>query len=144
MTIPTYLVDFIKQYEGLRLSAYYDSVGVLTIGYGHTGRDVHINEVITLEEANNLLTQDITLFWNSISRNCKVELTEYQQSALTSFAFNLGMTNLLSSTLWKLLNEEDYDGASKQFTRWVYAGGKILPGLVKRRAAEKNMFLGNV
>ena len=144
MTIPQYLIDFIKQYEGLRLTAYYDSVNVLTIGYGHTGRDVHIGEIITQQEADSLLTNDILLFWNSISRNIKVSLTDYQHAALTSFAYNLGMSNLLSSTLWRLVNEGQFELASEQFTRWVYAGGEILPGLVKRREAEKEMFLGKV
>ena len=144
MTIPQYLIDFIKQYEGLRLTAYYDSVNVLTIGYGHTGRDVHGGEIITQQEADSLLTNDILLFWNSISRNIKASLTDYQHAALTSFAYNLGMSNLLSSTLWRLVNEGQFELASEQFTRWVYAGGEILPGLVKRREAEKEMFLGKV
>ncbi|QJP10448.1 lysozyme [Pseudomonas multiresinivorans] len=134
-------VSLIKAFEGLRLDAYQDSVGVWTIGYGTT-RGVKRGMTISKAEAERLLTEDIGRFEPEIARLVKVPLTQGQWDALTSFTYNLGAANLESSTLLKLLNAKDYAGAAEQFPRWNKAGGKVLPGLVKRRAAEQAMFKG--
>lgn len=133
--------NLIKHFEGLRLEAYQDSVGVWTIGYGHT-KGVKKGDVITQKQADQFLLEDLQDAVNAANRLVKVELTQDQFDALVSFTFNLGQGNLASSTLLKLLNQGDYSGAADQFTRWVYAGKQKLGGLVRRREAERELFLG--
>lgn len=133
---------FIKEKEGLRLEAYRCSAGVLTIGYGHTGGDVDPGMKITPEQAEVYFLKDLeNKAERYVNRYVKVKLTQGQFDALVSFTFNLGAGNLLKSTLLKLLNTGDYAGAAEQFERWTKSGGKITPGLVKRRREEKEMFL---
>ena len=134
-------IDLIKQFEGCKLEAYQCSAGVWTIGYGHTGSDVTKGRKITLTEAESLLKQDLIIHCNNVSKLVKVKLNQNQFDALVSFEYNIGYGNLNSSTLLKLLNKGDYTGAAGQFDRWVYAGGKILAGLQKRRKTEKELFL---
>nr|WP_315413852.1 lysozyme [uncultured Pseudomonas sp.] len=134
-------VSLIKSFEGLRLNSYQDSVGVWTIGYGAT-RGVTAGMAITNEQAERMLVNDIGRFEPEIERLVKVALTQGQWDALVSFTYNLGAANLGSSTLLKLLNAGNYAGAADQFPRWNKAGGQVLTGLVKRRAAERSMFLG--
>jgi lysozyme len=134
-------IDLIKAYEGLRLEAYQDSVGVWTIGYGTT-RGVKAGQKITRAEAEQFLQAEVARFEPQLSALVKVPLKQNQYDALTSFIYNLGATNLGSSTLLKLLNAGDYAGAAKQFGRWSKAGGKELAGLTARRAAESAMFQG--
>ncbi|MBH8916633.1 lysozyme [Pseudomonas aeruginosa] len=133
-------IDLIKSFEGLRLSAYQDSVGVWTIGYGTT-RGVTPYMTITVEQAERMLANDIQRFEPELDKLVKVPLNQNQWDALMSFVYNLGSANLASSTLLKLLNKGDYRGAADQFPRWVNAGGKRLEGLVKRRTAERALFL---
>lgn len=136
--------DLVSSFEGLRLEAYPDpgSGGVpWTIGYGHT-LGVKPGDVITEEEAVRFLYMDAKRFERSVNRNVKVPLTQYQFNALTSFAFNVGGANLKSSTLLKKLNREDYNGAANELPKWKYASGKVMNGLIRRRKAERNMFLG--
>lgn len=130
----------IKHYEGLRLKSYLCAAGVLTIGYGHTGK-VKKNEVITIEQADILLRQDVRESEAVVNSVVKVPMTQGQFDALTSFVFNLGSGAFKASSLLKKLNRGDYDGAVKEFSRWVFAGNKKLPGLVKRREAEQGLFL---
>ncbi len=134
-------LDLIKEAEGLRLTAYQDSVGVWTIGYGHTGPDVHKGLTITAERATELLRDDLADAEKGVTRQVKTPLTENQFSALVSFTFNLGGGALEKSTLLKMLNRGDKLGASAEFGRWVRAGKKMLPGLVTRREAERKLFL---
>lgn len=153
--LPIYLIDLVKQYEGLRLTSYKDATGILTIGWGHTGKDVHPKQVITEDEAENLLNQDLLLFWNAIGKKTSRELLEYEQAALTSFAFNIGfgqknikdglfyLKSGKPSTLWTHAMSDNVD-TYKDFLDWVYAGGKKLNGLVKRRSSESEMYLGNI
>ncbi len=133
-------VSLIKSFEGLRLLAYRDSVGVWTIGYGAT-RGVKAGMSITKEQAERMLLNDVTRFEPEIDRLVKVPLNRNQWDALMSFTYNLGAANLESSTLRRLLNAGDYAGAAEQFPRWNKAGGQVLPGLVRRRAAERGLFL---
>lgn len=132
-------LEFIMQAEGCRLEAYRDSVGVLTIGYGHT-RLVADGDRITQDEATALLREDLGKVYTCIGACVTLPLTQGQFDALCSFAFNLGCGALKGSTLLKMLNSGDYSGAEQQFQRWNKAGGSVLAGLTKRRAGEAQMF----
>ena len=134
-------IDLIKRFEGLRLSAYKCPADVWTIGYGTTA-GVKEGQIITKERAEELLRDDVKRFEDQVLRLVKVPLTQGQLDALVSFTYNLGAANLGNSTLLRLLNAGDYKGAASQFGRWTKAGGKELPGLVKRRAAERSLFEG--
>jgi len=129
-----------EHFEGLELTAYQDSVGVWTIGYGHTGADVQPGMAITQGDAQALLAEDVAASVAGVNAAVSVDLEQYQFDALVDFAFNLGVGALRSSTLLKLVNAGDVAGAAGEFGKWVYAGGKVLPGLVRRRAAEAAMF----
>ncbi|OHX12597.1 muraminidase [Chromobacterium sphagni] len=130
----------IKKFEGLRLIAYQDMVNVWTIGYGHTGSDVKPGQVITQAQADQLLAGDLARFEAGVGRLVKVSLNANQFAALVSFSYNLGLANLQSSTLLKLLNQRDYAGAAGEFPRWDRAGGQEVPGLQRRRQAEQALF----
>jgi lysozyme len=138
-------VDLIKEFEGLRLRAYRCPAGVLTIGYGTTvyptGRKVQMGEQITAEQAEEYLRSDLRAFEREVERMVLVPLNSNQFAALVSFAYNLGAEALRKSTLLRLLNAHNYAGVAEQFARWTYAAGKQLPGLVRRRAAERALFL---
>ena len=114
--------------------------GVLTTCYGHTN-NVRLDDVLTQDEAEKLLDIDIKIKENKLNKLIKVPVTQNQYDALISFVFNLGVSNLKNSTLLRLLNQKNYKGAAQQFDCWVYAGNKVLAGLVKRRAEEKELFL---
>lgn len=133
--------EIIKQSEGLRLEAYLCPAGVLTIGYGHTGSDVKEGSRVSREEAENLLTRDLERFEKDILKMVKVELTQNQFDALVSFTYNVGSGALKGSTLLKKLNAGSYIEAADEFLKWTKAGGKELPGLVKRRRTERALFL---
>lgn len=132
-------VDLIKGFEGLRLAAYQDSAGVWTIGYGHTG-GVQPGDRITTAEAEQLLRQDTAWAQQAVRDLVRVPLSQGQFDALTSFTFNLGAGALESSTLLRKLNAGDAAGAQAEFGRWIHADGQVLPGLVRRRAAEAALF----
>lgn len=137
-------VALIKHFEGLYLTAYQDEVGIWTIGWGHTGLKhndgtVYKGRKITQDEAEQLLRYDLDNFEGRVSKFITVPLNDNEFAALVSFDFNTG--GLGDSTLRTLLNKGDRAGAAEQFGRWVYAGGKKLNGLVRRRASEKNLFL---
>ncbi|MGE4335348.1 MAG: lysozyme [Pigmentiphaga sp.] len=132
-------LDLIKSFEGLRLSAYKDVVGVVTIGYGTTS-GVKMGDTITKERAEELLREDVKRFEGYVDRLVKVPLTQGQFDALVSFTYNLGAANLSNSTLLRLLNAGIYADAALQFPRWNKAGGQVLAGLSRRRAAERALF----
>lgn len=133
-------LDLIKEYEGLELKAYKDSVGVLTIGYGSTGSHVKPGMTITAQEAEALLLKDVERFEKGVAAAVKVPLNQNQFDALVSFSFNLGLGSLQKSTLLRKLNSGDYAGAQAEFKRWNKAGGVVLRGLVRRRASEALLF----
>jgi lysozyme len=133
-------LDLIKSFEGLRLSAYRDSVGIWTIGYGHT-KGVKPGDTITVEQANDFLREDLRDAERAVNDLTFLNLTQSQFDALVSFTFNLGRGNLQASTLLRRVNEGDFEGAAEEFLRWTKAGGKVLPGLVRRREAERALFL---
>ncbi len=133
-------LDIVKLYEGLRLDAYLCPAGVPTIGYGHT-KDVKLGDRCTQQQAEEWLEDDFFMAKTDVRAVVKVPITQNQLDALGSFVFNLGVRRLIQSTLLKKLNAGDYSGAAAEFDKWVFAGGKKLNGLVKRRAAEKQLFL---
>lgn len=138
-------VDLICNFEGLRLKAYDDGVGVWTIGYGTTkypnGIRVKKGDTCTLEQAKAYMQNDLKSFEQTVNNTVKVPLNQNQFDALVSLAYNIGSTAFKNSTLVKRLNEGNYNAAANQFDLWVNAGGKRMQGLVNRRAAERTLFL---
>ncbi|MDQ2103862.1 lysozyme [Azospirillum isscasi] len=139
-------VNLVKHFEGLYLNAYLCPAGVPTIGYGHTA-GVKMGQTITSAQADDFLASDLASAAAQVDKLVTVALNPQQRGALASFVFNLGAGSLQQSTLLRLLNQGDFEGAAGQFGRWVYAtvnGVKTqLPGLVKRRAAEADLFEGS-
>ncbi len=136
-------INFIKRHEALRLTAYKDAVGVWTIGYGHT-LTAKEGMVITEEEAERLLKQDLKTAEDEINRHL-LPLKQHQFDSLTSLVFNIGIGSFRKSTLLKRLKMDvNHPDIANQFNRWVYGGGKILKGLVKRRKEEANLYLNGV
>jgi lysozyme len=132
-------LELVKEFEGLKLTAYLCPANVWTIGYGHTAT-ARKGMTITAERAEELLRQDIERFEKAVSRLVKVPLNENQFAALVSFTFNLGEGALQRSTLLRKLNAGDYDSVPTELNRWNQAGGKVLNGLVRRRKAEGELF----
>ncbi|MDX7987234.1 lysozyme [Xenorhabdus sp. 12] len=133
----------LKSYEGLRLKAYPDpATGAepWTIGYGHT-RGVKPGQVITAQQAETFLREDLAPVYSTIQRLVKVHLTQGQFDALCSFIFNLGVNNFAHSTLLKKLNVGDYQGAADEFLKWDRADGRELSDLRSRRESERQTFL---
>jgi len=130
----------IRRFEGFESNAYLCPAGVLTIGYGHT-KTVTKGMVITKERGEELLRQDLDWCERAINANVTVPLTQNQYDALTSFIYNVGAGAFKKSTLLRKINAKDYKGAADEFPRWNKAGGKVIKGLVRRRAAERKMFL---
>jgi lysozyme len=142
---PAIAVPFIKSHEGCRLTSYRDPVGVWTIGYGSTrllsGNPVIRNIVISQEVADQLLEHELERLRDSLSGAIRRPVTQGQFIALLDFAYNCGEGALRRSTLLKLFNAGKVVNAGYEFKRWVRAGGNELPGLVRRREAEKELFL---
>ncbi|WP_339712944.1 lysozyme [uncultured Sneathiella sp.] len=115
--------NFIKHFEGERLTAYDDGTGVMTIGYGHTG-DVKVGETITQAQANSYFTEDVKWTVDTVNNAVKVDLKQSQFDALVSFTYNVGEEAFKSSTLLKKLNESDYNAVPAELDRWIYAGDK--------------------
>ena len=136
-------IEFTKRFEGLRREAYRDAGGVWTIGYGHTGVEVHEGLIWTPEQAEEALRMDIAGPVGFVNRVVKQPLEQRQFDALVDFCFNCGAGNLERSELLRKVNAGDMRGAAAQFGLWVHdANGATLPGLVARRRAEVEMFLG--
>ena len=138
-------VDLICEFEGKRLAAYDDGVGVWTIGFGTIkypdGNRVKKGDACTLEQAKEYMRHDLIEFEHTVNSSVKVPLNQNQFDALVSLAYNIGSNAFKSSTLVKKLNTGDYRGASDQFNVWINAGGKRMQGLVNRRDREKLLFL---
>jgi len=138
-------INMVCGFEGLRLKAYDDGVGVWTIGFGTikypNGVRVKKGDTCTESQAEEYLRNDLVVFENAINRLVKATLNQNQFDALSSFTYNLGEGNLSKSTLLKKLNAKDYKGAAAEFPKWNKAGGRVLAGLVKRRKAEMELFL---
>lgn len=130
------LAGFTMNWEGVVLETYKDPVGIKTIGVGHTGADVKDGMKITRKQAEEILIKDLQKHWDGIKGYIKVPLYEHEAMAYTDFAFNVGVGAFKKSTLLKKLNQGRYPEACAELKKWVYAGGKQLKGLVKRREAE--------
>ena len=145
MSVSNKGVDLICEFEGKRLVAYDDGVGVWTIGFGTikypNGVRVKKGDTCTLEQAKEYMRHDLIEFEHTVNSSVKVPLNQNQFDALVSLAYNIGSNAFKSSTLVKKLNTGDYQGAADQFNMWVNAGGKRMQGLVNRRDKEKLLFL---
>lgn len=146
--IPKVALDLVQYFEGCQLKAYTDEVGVWTIGWGHTGLQhkdgtVYRGRVITQAQADDLLDYDMQQFERRVTALVRIPISDYMFGALVAFDFNTG--GLDDSTLLLQLNDDDGNimDAADQFMRWNHAGGRVLRGLTKRRAAERALFLGN-
>lgn len=140
-------VALIKQFEGFRSKPYLCPAGVPTIGYGSTyypdGKKVTLRDnPVTEADATAMLRSMLVRYENGVDRYVQVPITQGQFDALVSFAYNVGLSALKGSTLLRLVNERNYVGAAAQFSRWNKAGGKVLPGLTRRREAERKLFVG--
>ena len=133
-------IDLIKSFEGCELAAYQDQVGVWTVGYGSTGKDVCSGLTITQDDAEGRLRDHLAGVETAINGMVRVPITQGEFDALCSFCYNLGVNALRNSTLLVKLNDSDYDGAALQFLRWNRAGGVPVAGLTRRREAEKKRF----
>ena len=138
-------IDLICNFEGKRLTAYDDGVGVWTIGFGTTvypnGIKVKKGDTCTEAQAKAYMAHDLKKFEATVNKAVTVQLNQNQFDALVSLAYNIGTNAFSKSTLVKKLNANDIRGAADQFDVWVNAGGKRMQGLVNRRAKEKALFL---
>ena len=135
-------IDLIKHFEGCELESYRCSANVLTIGYGTTKKVVE-GMKISQHQAEELLMKDLEEFEEYVEDLIDVPLEQNQFDALVAWTYNLGPTNLKTSTLRKVLNKGAYDDVAEQIKRWNKANGKVLKGLVRRRNAEAELFNGN-
>ena len=145
MVVSLFGIDLICGFEGLRLKAYDDGVGVWTIGFGTTiypnGIRVKKGDTCTEAQAKAYMAYDLKKFESTVNSAVTVPLNQNQFDALVSLAYNIGIGAFSKSTLVKKLNAGDIRGAAEQFDVWVNAGGKRMQGLVNRRAKEKEVFL---
>ena len=129
-----------KNFEGCRLSAYADQGGVWTVGYGHTGPGVHAGLTITQDQADTFLISDVAGAVACVNRLVTSSIVQCQFDALVDFTFNLGCACLANSTLLRAVNAGEFDGAANEFLRWDHVSGMVVPGLLRRRQAEAQMF----
>jgi lysozyme len=142
-------IAIIRKYEGLKLRAYVCPAGLNTIGYGATfymnGTKVQPKDVITMDYADKLLHFQVKLFADEVRRTVKSNINENQLGALVSFCFNIGGAAFSRSTLARKANANPNDPTIRaEFMRWTRGGGKVLPGLVKRREEEANLYYAPV
>jgi GH24 family phage-related lysozyme (muramidase) len=133
-------IALLREFEGLRLVAYQDPVGIWTIGFGHT-KTVRPGQRISMERAEQLLREDLAVFERCVDRVVSVPLNRNEFDALVSWAFNVGCGAVARSTLVRKLNAGDRAGAADEFLRWNKAKGQVLRGLTIRRAEERGMYL---
>lgn len=134
-------VDLIKKFEGCRLKAYVDSAGIITIGYGHVSSSCRLGDSITQAQADGYLKSDVNRIAEEISPYITVPVTQNQFDACVSFAYNVGPGKFRKSTLLAKINGGSPLAAADEFSQWTKAAGKALAGLVKRREAERELFL---
>ena len=145
MTASSVGINLITSFEDLVLTAYDDGVGVWTIGYGTTvypnGVKVKKGDKCTLDQAKEYFTHDLNRFEKAVNQSVKVSINQNQFDALVSLTYNIGEQAFKDSTLLAKLNKGDYIGAADQFPRWNKGGGQVMKGLIRRRAAERELFL---
>lgn len=134
-------IALIKKFEGCELNAYQCSANVWTIGYGHT-KEVTENNECSMEEAEEILVADLEEFEEWVEKLVSVEMAQNEFDALVAFTFNLGPTNLRTSTLLERLNDRKFEDVPAEMKRWNRAGGVVVDGLVRRREAEALLFKG--
>jgi lysozyme len=138
-------LDLIKQWEGFRAKAYRCPAGVWTIGYGHTSMagkpDVKPGMAISKAEGERILMNDLRVYEAGVRSAIKVNLTSNQYSACVSLCYNIGVGAFRRSSVARFCNRSQWKNAADAFALWNKAGGKVLPGLVRRRAAEASLFL---
>ncbi len=132
-------LELIRNFEGCETDAYQDSVGVWTIGYGHT-KGVEEGQTCSFEDAEIMLSQEMEEYEGYINDMVKVDLQQHEFDSLVAWVYNLGPTNLGESTMLKVLNGGQFDRVPDEMKRWNRAGGEVLAGLVRRRQAESLMF----
>lgn len=135
---------FVAQHEGVVLGAYIDPVGIITSCYGHTGKELKLNQKFTESQCLDQLAEDLSKHDKEMIKYIKVPVSDQEHAAYLSFSYNVGVGNFKSSTLLKLLNKEKRVEACNQLTNWVFAKGKKLKGLVNRREEEKNLCLSGL
>ena len=134
-------LELIKEFEELRLEPYLDPVGIPTIGWGHTKDVSMFMGAISVEKAEQYLKEDLADAEKGVNGFVDVGLNQNQFDALVSFTFNVGVGNLRVSTLLRKINSGDFLGASNEFKRWVFAKGRRLKGLERRRLMEAELWL---
>ena len=132
--------ELIKKFEGKRNEPYKDTGGVVTVGYGHTGDSAKSGKKLTDDEIEGLLDEDMQTATSAVERLVDVELSQNQIDALTSFVFNVGEGAFAKSTMLRKINDGDFEGAEKEFMKWVYDDGRKLRGLERRRRQEAELF----
>lgn len=130
----------VKDFESCRTEAYQDMVGVWTIGYGHT-EGVKEGDTITLNKAHTLLSEELEDYAVDVAFACTSKPNDNELAAMTSLAYNVGITGFRKSTVLKCHNRGDKDAAARAFAMWNKAGGKVVKGLSRRRAAEAALYL---
>lgn len=137
-------LDLIRNFEGCRLDAYQDSAGVWTIGYGHTGpvngQPVAAGMTITQDTADDLLREDLAWAEKCVNDAVSHDATPNQFAAMVSLAYNIGCGAFNSSSVLREFNDGFINAAREDFALWNEAGGQVLEGLVRRRAAEAQLF----
>ena len=135
---------FIAKHEGLVLGTYPDPVGIITSCYGHTGPELKLGQKYSEDECLEQLAKDLSKHNAEMGKHIKVPLSSEEHAAYLSFTYNVGVGNFKSSTLLKLLNKDQRAEACEQLTRWVFAKGKKIRGLVNRREDEKALCLSGL
>jgi lysozyme len=130
-----------ESFEGDRLTAYQDQVGVWTIGFGHTA-GVCEGMTCTQEQAEAWLQEDLAWAVSVVNRHVTASVTQDEFDAMVDFTFNLGASRFNHSHLLQLVNAGDLAGAADEFDKWAYAGGHVVAGLLRRRQVEKDLFTG--
>lgn len=133
-------IDLIKSFEGCRLTSYLCPANRWTIGFGRASPEVRQGQKITQEQAEAYLLEDLAKFEAGVNALVRVPITQGMFDALVSFSYNLGLRSLETSTLLNLLNQRKYGEAGEEFARWIHVSGAVLPGLVRRRKAERALF----
>jgi lysozyme len=161
MKVSRAAIDMIKHHEGVRLRPYRCPALLWTVGVGHVIDPSHIgvkyedrknlpipagwDRVLTMDEVDAILAKDLSKFEQGVARACPVSVTSQGMfDALVSFSFNVGLGNLQRSTLRMKVNRGEYEQAAEEFLKWTKGGGRVLPGLVKRRQDERAVFIRGI
>lgn len=137
-------LNLIKEFEGLRLDAYFDPIGLLTVGYGHLckkNEGFRLGVRITPQLAERLLASDVVWAENAVENLVVPQLSQNQFDALVSFTFNVGQTTFRRSSVLRFVNINRFDRANDYLLKYIYADGRKLKGLINRRQAESKLFL---